>query len=352
MATPPLGAWPTFTVHGKLDSSGVNYFMNGSGFQGEPEPWIEDGKLKLLCFNDDAATRGGIAYTEKTLESDLLSGWVNRTSGASGLVDLGPLEGTPGNEHLDTPGQVYNPYTKRWLTYYTEDTGVLPAASTEIGRQFSIGCAEPTAIWLQSLNGGLGGVRLFYRGHTVPEWVNEGSPRAAAGQFGQQIWSIAYADSSPDGWSSFTKRPAPFWNPHDESGRAQQWVPGWRGAWHPGITLDERAEGIHMVVTRQTQLHHFWSDNYGDTWYQNPNNPIVTLGGVGSPPTHPNAPLGEMGAPKIVIDETFNRYILIFDGTDTPIPAGKSSRYPNNFYAASASRPAPATVATRWRAFA
>lgn len=131
-------------------------------------------------------------------------------------------------------------------------------------------------------------------------------------------WHISYADSE-DGKTGWVKHEKPTFDPADPDNPAHRWTKAppvgfrFRGAWQAHCTGDERAGGVHMVLTVSNQNHagggaiaYYWSPDWGDTWIGHPHNPILVPGthAHGVPAT------GFQRTPTLVVDERYHRYIL------------------------------------------
>ncbi|MFG0252917.1 MAG: hypothetical protein ACF8NJ_08605 [Phycisphaerales bacterium JB038] len=380
----PLGEWPDFAPIGFITAPHPNnpqyqthLYGDWGSIVGEEFLFEQDGKLKLL-YHSYHATH----MTERVHEAGLLDNWalgydpVTKERYPPLVQPGGPRPG-PAWEHTDTPAYIQHPLTGEHLIYNTVRPGTrqdnpdwadLPGhvgaiqvatswSPPQIGVGFEQsyenaleaelwwelgwnqngvikgGLSEPTPVWMPQL-GDQGMVRLFYRGlHGAP------------GSYWN--WRISYADSA-DGKTGWVKKGTPVWDPSDPSNPAYQWTQpppvgfGFRGAWQAHCTGDERADGVHMVMTVSNQnyathgrIAYYWSPDWGDTWYGHPDNPILVPG------THPDGVLatGFQRTPALMVDEEYNRYILAYNaGHDA------NTHWQRRTYIALADRPAPPCV--------
>ncbi len=375
----PLGEWPNFTPIGFITAPHPDYpeyqthlYGDWGGIVGEEFIFLQDDKIKLLYHSYHETY-----MTEHQHQEEVLTDW---TLGYDPETKIkytplakpgGPNPG-PAWDHTDTPGYIQHPITGEHLLYNTvrpgtkylhpewEDLpgweGAIQVATSQtppaIGIPFEQtyeniliaeywweqgwnqngvirgGLSEPTPVWLPHL-GTEGRVRIFYRGlHGTPSsyWN----------------WRISYADSE-DGKTNWTKNPVPTFDPSDPNNPAYQWtLPypdgfSFRGAWQAHCTGDERADGVHMVMTVSNQnyagfghLAYYWSPDWGDTWIGHPDNPIIAPGQFqkGVPAT------GFQRTPTLLIDEEYGRYILAYNaGHDI------NEKWKRRTYLATAQRP-------------
>lgn len=376
----PLGEWPDFTPIGFITAphpDNPNYqthlYGDWGGIVGEEFIFLQDSKIKLLYHSYHETY-----LTDHPHQEDVLSNW---TLGYDPITKIkytplvkpgGPNPG-PAWEHTDTPGYIQHPITGEHLIYKTVRPGTkylhpewegLPGwegaiqvatseTSPEIGVPFDQsynnmliaeywwekgwnqngvikgGLSEPTPVWLPHL-GNEGKVRLFYRGL-----------HGSSGSYWN--WRISYADSE-DGKTNWTKNSVPTFDPSDPSNPAYKWtLPypegfSFRGSWQAHCSGDERADGVHMVITVSNQnyagfghLAYYWSPDWGDTWIGHPDNPIIAPGQF--PEGVPSE--GFQRTPTLLIDEDYERYILAYNaGHDI------SQKWKRRTYLATASRPA------------
>ncbi|UCF12930.1 MAG: hypothetical protein JSW06_01400 [Thermoplasmatales archaeon] len=379
-ANGPLGEWPDFTPIGFItaphpDNPGYQTHLYGDwgGIVGEEFLFLQNGKIKLLyhSYHDTY-------MTEHPHQEEVLHDWILGYDPITKikytpLAKPGGLNPGPAWEHTDTPGYIQHPITGEHLLYNTVRPGTkylhpewegLPGwegaiqvatseTSPAIGVPFEQtyenmlvaeywweqgwnqngvikgGLSEPTPVWVPHL-GTQGIIRLFYRG------LN-GSP----GSYWN--WRISYADSE-NGKIGWVKNPVPTFDPSDPSNPAYQWtLPNpegfsFRGAWQAHCTSDERADGVHMVMTVSNQnyagfghLAYYWSPDWGDTWIGHPDNPII------APGQFPNGvpASGFQRTPTLLVDENYDRYILAYNaGHDI------NQKWKRRTYLATASRPA------------
>jgi len=376
----PLGEWPEFIPIGFITAPHpdnpqyqTHLYGDWGGIVGEEFIFLQDGKIKLLYHSYHETY-----MTEHPHQEEILNNWI---LGYDPLTKLkytplvkpgGPNPG-PSWEHTDTPGYIQNPITSEHLIYNTVRPGTkylhpewdelpgwegaIQVVTSEnppsIGVPFEQtydnmliaeywweqgwnqngevkgGLSEPTPVWVPHL-GEQGKVRLFYRGL-------HGSP----GSYWN--WRISYADSE-DGKTNWTKNPNPTFDPSDPNNPAYQWtLPypegfSFRGAWQAHCTGDVRANGVHMVLTVSNQnyagfghIAYYWSPDWGDTWINHPDNPIIAPGQF--PEGVPSE--GFQRTPTLIIDEEYGRYILAYNaGHDI------NQKWKRRTYLAIASRPA------------
>jgi hypothetical protein len=375
----PLGEWPDFTPIGFITAphpDNPNYqthlYGDWGGIVGEEFIFLQDSKIKLLYHSYHETYLTDHPHQEEVIRNWTLGYDPITKIKYTPLVKPGGPNPGPAWEHTDTPGYIQHPITGEHLIYNTVRPGTkylhpewegLPGwegaiqvatseTSPQIGAPFDQsydnmliaeywwekgwnqngvikgGLSEPTPVWVPHL-GNEGKVRLFYRGL-------HGSP----GSYWN--WRISYADSK-DGKTNWTKNSVPTFDPSDPSNPAYQWtLPypegfSFRGAWQAHCTGDERADGVHMVMTVSNQnyagfghLAYYWSPDWGDTWIGHPDNPIIAPGqfpeGV---PTE-----GFQRTPTLLIDEDYERYILAYNaGHDI------TQKWKRRTYLATASRP-------------
>jgi len=375
----PLGQWPDFepigfitAAHPDDPQARTHLYGDWGGIVGEEFILLQDGSIKLLYHSYHETY-----MTERAHEESLLHDWalgydkVTKIKFTPLVLPGGPVPG-PAWEHTDTPSYIRHPITGEHLLYNTVRPGTkylhpewedlpghesaIQVATSEtppaIGIPFDQayedllvaeywweqgwnndgvvkgGLSEPTPVWVPHL-GAQGKVRLFYRG------LN-GSPSS------YWNWRISYADSD-DGKTGWVKNPVPTFDPSDPENPAFRWtLPpprgfGFRGAWQAHCTGDTLAGGVHMVLTVSNQnypghghLAYYWSSDWGDTWYEHPDNPIIAPGQFpdGVPAT------GFQRTPTLLVDEEYHRYVLAYNaGHDTIEPWRRRT------YLAIASRP-------------
>jgi hypothetical protein len=351
----PLGHWPNFEPIGFITAPHPDYpqyqtylYGDWGAIVGEEFIFLQDGMVKLLYHSYHETY-----LTERVHERDMLSDWAlgydpdTKVKYTPLAKPGGPYPG-PAWAHTDTPGYMQHPLTGEHLLYNTVRPGTKdnnPAWISIPGTESSIqvatsttppaigvpfvqtyenaleaeywwekgwnnngeikgGLSEPTPVWIPHLKK----VRLFYRG------LN-----GAVGSYWN--WRISYADSE-DGKTGWVKKGVPVFDPSDPENPAYKWsLPypqgfSFRGSWQAHCTGDERADGVHMVMTVSNQNHamggriaYYWSPDWGDTWYGHPENPIIVPG------THPDGvpATGFQRTPTLMIDEKFNRYILAYN---------------------------------------
>lgn len=376
----PLGEWPDFTPIGFITAPHpddpqyqTHLYGDWGGIVGEEFIFLQDSKIKLLYHSYHETY-----MTEHTHQEEVLNDWalgynpITKIKYTPLVKPGGPNPG-PAWEHTDTPGYIQHPNTGEHLLYNTVRPGTkylhpeweglpgwegsIQVATSEtppsIGVPFNQtyenmliaeywweqgwnqngvikgGLSEPTPVWVPHL-GSEGKVRLFYRGlHGTP------------GSYWN--WRISYADSE-DGKTDWVKNPVPTFDPSDPDNPAYQWtLPypegfSFRGAWQAHCTGDERADGVHMIMTVSNQnyagcghLAYYWSPDWGDTWIGHPDNPIIAPGQF--PEGVPAE--GFQRTPILFIDEEYERYILAYNaGHDI------SQKWKRRTYLATASRPA------------
>lgn len=382
----PLGEWPDFVPQGFItaphpqDSSyQTHLYGDWGGIVGEEFLVIQEGLIKLFYHSYHETY-----LTQHPHEEDIMQDWAlgYRPDTHEKFPPLaqpgGPYPG-PAWNHTDTPGYIQHPVTEEHLLYNTVRPGTvhlhpeweglpgwegaIQVAVSETAPQIGIpfvqdyqniltaeywweqgwnqngvikgGLSEPTPVWVPHL----GCVRLFYRG--------------LHGEVGNYWnWRISYADSE-DGKTGWVKTPVPIFDPTDPENPAYQWTLPWpegfsfRGSWQAHCTGDTIADGVHMVLMVSNQnyagsghIAYYWSPDWGDTWIGHPANPII------APGQFPNGVPAEgfQRTPALVIDETYNRYILAYNaGHDTAEPWRKRT------YLATASRPVPPPqISIRW----
>jgi hypothetical protein len=354
----PLGEWPDFTPIGFItaphpDNSQIQTHLYGDwgGIVGEEFIFIQEDKIKLLYHSYHETY-----LTDHPHQDDVLKNWslgydpITKIKYTPLAKPGGPIPG-PAWDHTDTPGYIKHPITNEHLIYNTVRPGTkylhpewddllgwegaiqvaISNTSPSIGSSFEQsydnilvaeywwekgwnqngvikgGLSEPTPVWVPHL-GPEGMVRLFYRGL-------HGSP----GSYWN--WRISYADSE-DGKTNWTKNPVPTFDPSDPNNPAYQWTLPWpqgfsfRGAWQAHCTGDVRADGVHMVLMVSNQnfagsghIAYYWSPDWGDTWIDHPDNPIIAPGQfpLGVPSE------GFQRTPTLLFDEKYNRYILAYN---------------------------------------
>jgi hypothetical protein len=375
----PLGEWPDFTPIGYITAPHpdnpqyqTHLYGDWGGIVGEEFIFLQENKIKLL-YHSYHETYMTHHPHEPTILTNWELGYHPQTKiKYTPLVKPGGPNPGPAWDHTDTPGYIQHPLTGEHLLYNTvrpgtkylhpEWTGLpgwegaiqVATSSTPptIGTPFSQnyeniliaeywweqgwnqdgvikgGLSEPTPVWIPHL-GTQGKIRLFYRGL-------HGSP----GSYWN--WRISYADSD-DGKTNWTKNPTPTFDPSDPTNPAYQWtLPypqgfSFRGAWQAHCTGDIRADGVHMIMTVSNQnypgmghLAYYWSPDWGDTWLGHPDNPII------APGQHTNGvpAQGFQRTPTLLIDDTYNRYILAYNaGHDT------TQKWKRRTYIATATRP-------------
>ena len=375
----PMGEWPYFTPIGFITAPHPDYpeyqthlYGDWGGIVGEEFIFIQDDMIKLLYHSYHETY-----MTDHPLEEEVLSDWslgynpVTKIKYTPLVQPGGPYPG-PAWDHTDTPGYIQHPITGEHLLYNTVRPGTkhlhpewegLPGwegaiqvatsdAPPAIGVPFDQsyenmlvaeywweqgwnqngiikgGLSEPTPVWIPHI-GTQGMVRLFYRGL-------HGSP----GSYWN--WRISYADSE-DGKTNWTKNPVPTFDPSNPSNPAYRWSQpypegfSFRGSWQAHCTGDERADGVHMILTVSNQnyagfghLAYYWSPDWGDTWIGHPDNPII------APGQHPEGvpASGFQRTPTLLIDEEYGRYILAYNaGHDI------NEKWKRRTYIATATRP-------------
>lgn len=376
----PLGEWPNFTPIGFITAphpDNPNYqthlYGDWGGIVGEEFIFLQDSKIKILYHSYHETYLTNHSHQEEVIRNWTLGYDPITKLKYTPLVKPGGPNPGPAWEHTDTPGYIQHPITGEHLIYNTVRPGTkylhpewegLPGwegaiqvatskTAPEIGVPFDQsyknmliaeywwekgwnqngvikgGLSEPTPVWVPYL-GNEGKVRLFYRGL-------HGSP----GSYWN--WRISYADSK-DGKTNWTKNSIPTFDPSDPSNPAYQWtLPypegfSFRGAWQAHCTGDERADGVHMVMTVSNQnyagfghLAYYWSPDWGDIWIGHPDNPIIAPGQF--PEGVPSE--GFQRTPTLLIDEDYERYILAYNaGHDI------AQKWKRRTYLATASRPA------------
>jgi hypothetical protein len=380
----PLGQWPDFVPVGFItaphpDIPGVQTHLYGDwgGIVGEEFIFVQDDEIKLLYHSYHETY-----MTERAHEESVLYDWalgydkITKIKFAPLARPGGPNPG-PAWEHTDTPAYIQHPITGEHLLYNTVRpgtkylhpeweglpghesaiqvavSGIPPAIGVPFQQTYENalvaelwwelgwnqngvikgGLSEPTPVWVPHL-GIEGKVRLFYRGL-------HGSP----GSYWN--WRISYADSE-DGKTGWVKNPVPTFDPSDPENPAFRWtLPpprgfSFRGSWQAHCTGDTVAGGVHMVLTVSNQNHaghghlaYYWSPDWGDTWYEHPDNPIIAPGQF--PDGVPAA--GFQRTPTLVVDDEYSRYILAYNaGHDTVEP------WKRRTYLATASRPDETSV--------
>ena len=375
----PLGQWPDFTPLGYITAPHPDYpdiqtylYGDWGSIVGEEFIFIQDNLIKLLYHSYHETY-----MTFHPLEEEILHDWalgydkITKIKFTPLVSPGGPIPGSAW-EHTDTPGYIQHPITGEHLIYNTVRPGTkqlhpewdgLPGWEGAIqvstsdnpptmavpfnqtyenileaeywweqgwnnNGEIKGGLSEPTPVWDPHL-GTNGKIRLFYRGLTGSVGSNWN-------------WRISYADSE-DGKTGWVKNPNPTFDPSDPSNPAYQWtLPypqgySFRGAWQADVTGDERADGVHMVLTVSNQnfagggaIAYYWSPDWGDTWIGHPDNPIIIPGQFEN-----GVPLdGFQRTPTLCIDEENNRYILAYNaGLDIDQP------WQRRTYIATAPRP-------------
>jgi len=375
----PLNEWPEFTPIGFITAPHPDYpeyqthlYGDWGGIVGEEFIFLQDDKIKLMYHSYHETY-----ITDHPHQEDVLSNWtlgydpVTKIKYTPLVKPGGPYPG-PAWEHTDTPGYIQHPITGEHLLYNTVRPGtkhlhpeweglpgwegaiqvsisdVPPTIGVPFNQSYENmlvaeywweqgwnqsgvikgGLSEPTPVWVPHL-GDEGMIRLFYRGL-------HGSP----GSYWN--WRISYADSE-DGKTNWIKNPVPTFDPSDSSNPAYQWtLPypqgfSFRGAWQAHCTGDERADGVHMIMTVSNQnyagfghLAYYWSPDWGDTWIGHPDNPIIAPGQF--PDGVPAS--GFQRTPTLMIDEEYGRYIIAYNaGHDV------NEKWKRRTYLATASRP-------------
>ena len=375
----PLGEWPDFTPIGFITASHplnsnvqTHLYGDWGGIVGEEFMVIQDSLIKLLYHSYHETYMTSHPCEEEILENWKLGYDAITFQKHTPLVQAGgPFPG-PAWDHTDTPAYIEHPITGEHLMYNTVRPGTkhlnpawegLPGhvgalqvatqeSAPEIGTPFNQdyenileaeywweqgwnqngvikgGLSEPSPVWVPHI-GTSGKVRLFYRG------LN-----GAPGSYWN--WRISYADSE-DGKTNWEKKGEPVWDPSNENNPAYQWsLPypqgfGFRGSWQAHVTGDTIADGVHMILCVSNQnyagfghLAYYWSPDWGDTWIDHPDNPIIAPGQF----TNGVPAQGFQRTPSIVVDDVYHRYIIAYNaGHDTEEP------WKRRTYIATADRP-------------